>query len=337
MDLLLRYSILYRRLAKAIVMSCDDFNTGRHTVGPAPHNVNALHGLALHAGCVPATTDCARCRLNGTSFTVCDNCDNHNAQLLFLAPGSPNININPRIQGNKDYSMNNLDRITDMQIGSSPQWHTLGPHGPLAAILPQVSPPVENPPWGGFLARVCDTCELGIRSHQLCLSNGTLNATRNAAMLPIGDFKKWNDLPLRSCTCRYELGFDMPPGQPFPRLCNQHRLAKLRELENRKDINDRWLRNIMQIPGTSGPMNIMRADFNMLAARRVQRRWRACRCGSELNQWPAPEALICMACEGWVSANGPLAWSRHAVNWMTPQQVTANMRATRFRLGRVAI
>ncbi|KAK0248647.1 hypothetical protein LTR29_005345 [Friedmanniomyces endolithicus] len=303
-------------------MSCDDFNTGVHAAVPA----HQAAGMTVHAGFCGPRRNCED-RRHADPFSVCNNCNIHNRAKLLLEPTSPPNNVVPRIPGAPDYPINNCDRITHPALGSSPVWNAWfplvgtvpgGPLGPPAGPLPipiQRGPPTgPNPPWAGFLAR--HYLRAGMIPHRHAITR-----------------VRWADFPETSCTCRYDLDTGLQPGRVIPRKCNRHRLAKLRQLERTKDANDKWLRKIMLNPGTK---NIVRATPWILLARRLNTTWRACRCGEELPNGRAPEVLICMACEGWVSVT-PLAASAWNVAGFLPLRQIQMLRQARFKLNRKAV
>ncbi|KAK0345562.1 hypothetical protein LTR59_008324 [Friedmanniomyces endolithicus] len=286
-------------------MSCVDFISGVHAAVPA----HQAAGMTVHAGFCGPRRNCVNTR-HADAWSVCNNCNAHNRAKLLLEAASPPNNVMPRIPGAPDYPINNFDRIANVTLGSSPVWNAWfplvgtmpgGPLGPPAGPTPiALQPGAPDPPWGGFLARVCYVCERMIRSEQHYLTHGLI--PHGPAITRV----RWADPFRSSCTCRYDLDFTQQAGRAGPRLCHEHRLAKLRQLERTKDANDKWLRSIMLHPGTK---NIVRATPFILNARMgINTTWRACRCGEELPNDRAPEVLICMACEGYVSV-APLAAS----------------------------
>jgi len=209
-----------------------------------------------------------------------------------------------------------------------------GPFGlpvPAALQIPtQFAPPSSNPPWAGFLARVCLTCERMIKSEQfyrgpLGYAPGPGAPFQGPDIIATAEENlKWEGMPMSSCTCRYELGMRGAghPQGPGQRMCYKHREAKLRELEKKKDVNDAWLRKIALDQGAlvnAGSVDDALAGGGTQTrkdTRRANGNWRACRCGNELGG-PAniEEVFICMACEGWVSPPllGP---SRYDQTWL---------------------
>ncbi|KAK5723179.1 hypothetical protein LTR17_013899 [Elasticomyces elasticus] len=275
---------------------------------------------------------------------------------LLLMPWSLANNAAPlNSTGNKAYPRSNHERISNpgnaitLGIGTSPPWHLFTPHNPTPALpagptIPAI-PTAETPPWGGFLARVCNECERKLRSEQ----NGYISG---ATALPPSS-TKWADNPAVSvpaeastCTCEYELAFRQH-SVTGRRLCHRHRNKKLRELEKKKDANDDWLRNIMLHPRTG---NIVQATPARLNQRCAQGTWRACRCGNELDNTTHPEVLLCMACEGYMTVipfaataypppvPGPAAPPGGALQPMySPAEVKRFRDTTNFKLGRVTL
>ncbi|KAK4889708.1 hypothetical protein LTR27_011509 [Elasticomyces elasticus] len=180
----------------------------------------------------------------------------------------------PNSTGNKAYPRSNHERISNpgnaitLGIGTSPPRHLFTPHNPTPALpagptIPAI-PTAETPPWGGFLARVCNECERKLRSEQ----NGYISG---ATALPPSS-TKWADNPAASvpaeastCTCEYELAFRQH-SVTGRRLCHRHRNKKLRELEKKKDANDDWLRNIMLHPRTGNIVQATPARLNQRCA-----------------------------------------------------------------------
>ena len=314
-------------------MSCVDFISGVHAAVPA----HQAAGMTVHAGFCGPRRNCVNTR-HADAWSVCNNCNAHNRAKLLLEAASPPNNVMPRIPGAPDYPINNFDRIANVTLGSSPVWNAWfplvgtmpgGPLGPPAGPTPiALQPGAPDPPWGGFLARVCYVCERMIRSEQHYLTHGLI--PHGPAITRV----RWADPFRSSCTCRYDLDFTQQAGRAGPRLCHEHRLAKLRQLERTKDANDKWLRSIMLHPGTK---NIVRATPFILNARMgINTTWRACRCGEELPNDRAPEVLICMACEGYVSV-APLAASVWNAAGFLPVRKIRVLRHARFKLNRKAV
>ncbi|KAK5122718.1 hypothetical protein LTR85_003633 [Meristemomyces frigidus] len=288
--------------------------------------------------------------------------------MLHLGANSPPLNAPLQVHAkNKNYPMDNTQRIgrgifPDSTSPDPTQFVNPGPGlGPFGAfspqnppvIPPQIAPPAENPPWGGFLARVCSVCERMIRSQQnyrgMHVPHGVPGGAQVQATILATprELREWEAYPRISCTCRYKLGMPLqrPPGRAGLRMCYKHREAQLRELEKKKDANDAWLRNIAR----NGKSQLVWADQitdpNPFGACRISRKqkrnatgdWRGCRCGRELDvDFAMAEAFICMACEGWVSTRGPMnsKWdSSAALGWVgltfhTEEEVSKFRRAT---------
>lgn len=240
---------------------------------------------------------------------VCRRCEAHSTRMLLLDGISPAANtIVPALPGQKNYPISNADRFFDPTDQVSPPWN----------VLP-LNPPAINPPWGGFLARLCNPCERLVRSEQQL----RMGQPQLPLPAPTGKWPVWS---VNSCTCYHELNIYSknphvapppwtpngtpaalavnPPTYPIARtwpprvgrwLCRQHKEDAFRALEAKKDANDDWLRNIKLDSG-----KIVRVDDRRKNLRMNNGRWRACRCGNEINVATAPEVLLCMACEGYV-------------------------------------
>ncbi|KAK3619186.1 hypothetical protein LTR56_024185 [Elasticomyces elasticus] len=336
------------------VMACNDRLYGSHTIGPRPRNIhpNFAPWYLQVPGCggVTPPVPCAGYH-PGRDFLVCNNCNIDNNRRLLLASGSVVNNAAPLDStGNKDYPLNNRDRIADHSVGVAPQWDQWTPFGatpalPAGPTIPAI-PTTETPPWGGFLTRVCNECERKLRSEQNAYISG-------ASALPPSSIK-WKAVPVpgvvatqvSTCICEYELTF-RNHRNANNRLCHRHRNQKLRELEKKKDANDVWLRNIMLHPRTG---NIVQATPARLNQRCDQGTWRACRCGNELDNTFQVEVLLCMACEGTVTVTNfaasmfPLPVPGPAApppGWFQPMYSPAEVKRFRdkanFKLGRVAL
>ncbi|KAK5133347.1 hypothetical protein LTR08_007781 [Meristemomyces frigidus] len=205
---------------------------------------------------------------------------------------------------------------------------------PVPIITPQ--PATPNPPWGGFLTRVCGDCERMIRSQQNYSFAHLVAPVVPPGMAPAAPVTvpatiiptpkqalESEDWPWKTCTCRYQLGMPRlqfapmpPPAPPRPpplAMCHTHREKKLRELEKLKDDNDKWLRDIARHPEARSLMSAAtcgttpnavpgQAPYSRKELREANGNWRACRCGNEVDISVVEiEAWVCMACEGWWS------------------------------------
>ncbi|KAF2160925.1 hypothetical protein M409DRAFT_59454 [Zasmidium cellare ATCC 36951] len=188
-----------------------------------------------------------------------------------------------------------------------------------------LAPPRANPPFDGFLTRVCQHCEQAIQSEIMHLNMGNLPGT--IAMGPAQNL--WEQVPTVSCTCKATLGLTFPPQE---RLCLTHQEKVWNDLVKKRDSNDRWLRNIQRdgqllVPATPATkQDRVQSGF-----------WRACRCGQEIDHNPIvgnlpPQCYVCMACEGWVSRIGVVI----PYPLLTVRQVSNNHRRfkTLFKMQR---
>ena len=93
--------------------------------------------------------------------------------------------------------------------------------------------------------------------------------------------------------------------------CYAHAKAFWLRLEQKAHANDRWLYSIALEEG-KGYSRTVAAVKSHQTRRRMAGTYRACRCGRDvpdpkkgLPGRPAPEAFICMGCEGYVSVVDP--------------------------------
>ncbi|KAK5122715.1 hypothetical protein LTR85_003630 [Meristemomyces frigidus] len=256
---------------------------------------------------------------------------------------SPWINHHPDTPSCNNYDTSNIDRISSGPNAVSPPPVLVPPGLPALNVghLP-------NPPWPGFLTRVCDDCEQLIQTSRW---NRSVSATTPGLAPNLGQnpmtTNEWESYPDNSCTCCWNLG--LMPGSP--KLCHSHRRQVWDKLEKTKDDNDRWLRSITSSSQRGVGLTIL-ATAAAKAQRNARGFWGACRCGKELpdpnglpgqGPRPPPEAYICMACEGHVSVVDPyLMTSRCHIafpnRWyylrMLPARKITHLRSARSKLRR---
>lgn len=263
-----------------------------------------------HTYAGPCHADRAPCchRHDGHAYLVCDNCHDDTQALLNLLPGGANFD---RLGHPRGYT----PTPPSAPAGNPPAWN--------GSAHPLVPPP--NPPFPGFLTRVCRSCERHLQSLRHVYHNGT--------MLPPADHAQMRSFPQNTCTCRHTLGVN----GIGPRRCFGHRRLLWQALEDRKNRNDIWLRNTERTP--SG--QIVQASNATKALRRavgsINATWRGCRCGRTCEQTPwvagpgMQEVWLCMACEGYMSRILPTAAaSMHSGHLITSSQLLRQ----KHRLGR---
>lgn len=319
---------------------CDD--APNHVVSAAllAHTAPVGSGrqVVAHLGCTagpPASTCSGR---HAGTFTVCANCVDHTKAMLCLvqagpiAVQSPWVNNSPVTPARNNYDMSNEERISTGPNAVSPS-ALLAP--PIQLMTPNHLP---NPPWGGFLTRVCDGCERLIQSEVALRMTGVL--VFNPAV-----HGQWQAYPSNACTCRWKMGLS----PTSPTHCYTHQRRIWDDLEEKKDANDSWLRDIALNPQAVKMKRLMKATQLVKTQRRLDGTWRACRCGAEIltpqmtapgaPQRPPPEALMCMACEGYFSIASPLArgvigqqpsGSRYDPSWNPVPGGMANYWGTRL-------
>lgn len=278
--------------------------------GVAAHYAHHLGpGAGPGAACGAVRTQCSQEHRRGADTSICNVCVDHTQVILELHP----------FVGTQA----NLNRI-GVLTGVSPTagWTPLGPPW----IFPH--PPLEwiNPPWPGFLTRVCTECERMIQSFRYHVNAGNI-------IVPAAELAQWQAPANNSCKCRFNLGVN----GPGPRRCYPHQEQLWQDIVRQKDRNDIWLRNIERRRGNNDI--IFDAKRTTKRNRVRDRTWRACRCGRECpSPRPAlgvpvyvPEAWLCMACEGWVSTVDPALGGRFIGQWLSTRQLG---RACNFKLGR---
>lgn len=149
---------------------------------------------------------------------------------------------------------------------------------------------------------------------------------------------KWVQLPggpntLNSCPCWFKMDSSPFPPNPPPapkteRLCHQHREIVGRNLVNRRNEVDTWLRNAKKLAGCG---SVVKATDRELRDRAMDGTYRACPCGKDVISWksvantttavaaamvactnaPGPRVLFCMGCEGYTSIQ------MHLLPWVT--------------------
>ena len=252
-------------------------------------------------------------------FQVCDTCHNDTQVLLGLHPGGPNF---VRV-------MHHADRYTPAPpLGPA---GPLAPHGWLGLAGPVVPPP--DPPFAGFMTRVCGDCERKLQSLRGLYTTQTVIPDHQSFMFAF---------PRESCTCAVTLGIN----GHGPRRCFPHRQKLWRKLEHRKNRNDRWLRNTErnaagQIVQASDATKTLRRRTVTVAAPSGEATWRACRCGNTCDRTAfntiaggprKQEVWLCMGCEGFLSRVNPTTPASHynGILFTNPRQLR-----NRYRLGRV--
>lgn len=207
--------------------------------------------------------------------------------------------------------------------------HVIDEPSPRTAWPGSVAPLTgRNPPWEGFLTRVCPDCESRLQGYREAIETRLLPRPSTS--------RKWQALDGRgdgdfnSCTCHWTLGIK----HGSPTRCFPHRKEVLKRLINKKNKNDKWLRNTGPSPGglivwADNATRLRRRTDHPATAGTTRGSWRACRCGNDCNTSQNVEVWQCMACQGFKSDQDP-AHSRH----LPFLPIDANPRA-RYPLGRM--
>lgn len=287
-------------------------------------------------------------------------CESHTQKMLclFSPPAgiglvpSPWVNMHPHTPARNNYDLTNADRLSGGVAQVSPPAGP-PPAGPLPAgaalavaplpIAPMPLGHLPNPPWGGFLTRVCDDCEQLIQSERFHRAP-PVAAPSLAYYAPVHG--KWESYPDVACTCIRSLNAHLLHGQT---QCYPHLRKIWDKLEKTKDDNDRWLRDIALNTNVRGIKQTVYATKAVKDRRRQNGLWRACRCGAEIPDAagrPA-EAYVCMACEGYVSVVDPTGiQSRYDPIWLgmpalpayarpiLPPSVMKNYRSQKIKMQR---
>lgn len=273
--------------------NCIPINT--HTMAPCndrPYHTPVPPGVVHPLLCPPNPLQRAPCAQPhdgyAGGFTVCDGCMVHTSRMLLLAPHLHPLPRNRARLSNGHFWM--LHPATGVPI-PWPQTGVSPPEPPVfgpGALVANWRTPAEratgkvraanhtNPPWDGFLTRVCQDCESKIQSEVI---------HRNAnLMTPAPNWQEWEENPWISCTCKATLGIH-PTRPPATRYCLRHRRAVWNELVRTKNRNDRWLRNIEFDKKTQQIVPASKAT----KARRVRHPnpgyYRACRVSQSVFRW----------------------------------------------------
>lgn len=289
---------------------------------PKDANMPDCNDRQFHAYAGPCHANRQPC-CHDHQFEVCDNCHDDTQVILGLHLDAPNF---CRIAHRPERYTPAPPRGHRWPPGTPPLPAWPGSAGPL------IPPP--NPPFDGFMTRVCQDCELRLQSlRELYRTRVVIPENESLMFAP----------PVNTCTCAMTLGI----GGYGPRRCFRHRRELWRSLEERKNRNDRWLRNTErnasgQVVQASDATKALRRRLVTAAAPIGEATWRACRCGktcerTTFNQDPTgavrqQEVWLCMGCEGFLSRIAPTAArSVHHTRLITNPRRLRN----KHRLGRV--
>ena len=232
-----------------------------HHWGPRPAGVAAYPNGGR---CSAARTPCCH-EHQGGDYLVCDASEDDTQVLLGLIAGSP-----PAI--------NKFNHVGVSAARTPPlTWNP-----PASGKLKRRN--WNDPPWEGFLTRVCQDCEHSIQSYRW-------NVDRPYIPRP-DNFNQWHSWPDNSCTCQHSLGI----AGAGPTRCYPHVLRTWQGLVERKNTNDRWLRDIDYRPNVKG--RLIYAGPAKKKARVLDGTWRACRCGRDCTPQanPPPQEVVSDIC-----------------------------------------
>lgn len=268
-------------------MDCDD----RQNHLPVPAGIVALapcdHAAILRGPCNRHHPG----RIRG-GFDVCNSCQLHAKHMLLLepaptavpaqlGPGQPVVPVPPvALAAPGPANRRKLGNGFGLFAGAVPRAQpgvgppeALGPPYVAAWQTPAelashtvLAPPRANPPFHGFLTRVCETCEQAIQSEIWQRNAGSLPPRMaNAPAMNL-----WENAPTVSCTCKATLGLTFPVQE---RLCLTHQEKVWNDLVKKRDSNDRWLRNIQR----DNAQQLIQATPATKRNRVRSGLWRACR------------------------------------------------------------
>lgn len=228
----------------------------------------------VHPGCCEPRSQCQKYHVGG--HTVCDHCRVHTRHMLCL--------IRTRFTMNINYDFLLPVGVAHPQPGASPPtlngWQSTAEAGTGVVFAGQGPIGRRNPPWDGFLTRLCYDCELLVSSeimHRSPTPHGPLfgGGVGTIPALKAGtkqEEREWLWYPEVSCTCKWRLGITPLPDRQT--LCYEHTKTELEKLVKTKNRNDEWLRNIERVPGKAG---LRDATVATKRARVISGSWRACR------------------------------------------------------------
>lgn len=239
-----------------------------------PNCDDRINHPGMRGQCSVTRTPCCMGHQQAGGFEVCEKCHRHSQRLLQIHPAG---------------------RVFTHAINQQSP-----PTGWPGQLVPLTG---RNPPWEGFMTRVCSECESRLQGYR--------EVIRTRQLAHPAEMRKWQARGhggnFNTCTCRWTLGIK----HGGPTRCFTHRQGVLNRLIEKKNKNDKWLRDT----GVNLTNHIVQAT----AATKVRRRtiggraggsWRACRCGNDCDASQVAEVLLCMACQGFRSDTHPTG-SRH--------------------------
>lgn len=272
------------------------------------HHAIAAQGVRGPRNCHANRRPCDRLHPNHVTqeYSVCDTCHLYTLRMLLLSPAATAhqlgaANVRQLSNGNalRQSGVSPPERLIAPFVA---RWQTLAERNTRMFLRGNSL----DAPFGGFLTRVCNTCETNILQ-EICHMNA--NTIQHH---PATTHRDWENWPRVSCTCKSKLGITNPPQE---RLCKRDRENVWTGLVEKKNLNDQWLRNI-QLDGRYRNPKLIEATTATKRDRvwsgpgvgQPNRGfWRVCRCGKEVAPVVRPNVYICMACEGWVSLpNAPI-------------------------------
>jgi len=161
--------------------------------------------------------------------------------------------------------------------------------------------------WNGFWTRLCTDCEIA-EQYLMDARNGLLSPVLANAP-PAADIAAMTSYPKNTCTCL--------PWLTNTALCIDHRKNFWEQIQGQanavaggtavppivqtRNANRTFLETIALLvpdPIRPRPARVATASPVRQQMRRKHRKWRACRCGKEVNTLAASRLLQCMGCEG---------------------------------------
>lgn len=162
---------------------------------------------------------------------------------------------------------------------------------------------VISPLRRGFWTSLCDEC---IYHEEKLWWRRRVGTEPPADRIPNAQ-RAFAGYPDATCTCYQKLQRMSQDGNGAPyRHCYDCRLQLYNRLFQRRTANEQWLENTERVPNTP---RTARAGLRTRTKRDAAGFYRACRCGNNISGNPpaARDIMMCLACEGVLIINPPLA------------------------------